>query len=46
MKEIAKETVKVLLTSMSILLLLGSGIAGIVNGIIMWLHFLNGDEFL
>lgn len=42
MKEIAKGV----LTSMSILLLLGSGIAGIVNGIIMWLHFLNGDEIL
>ena len=41
-----KEIAKVVLTSMSILLLLGSGVATVVNGIIFWLRFFNGDEVL
>ena len=41
-----KELAKTVLTCMGVLLMIGSGIAGIVNGIIMWLHFLNGDEIL
>ena len=41
-----KEIAKVVLTSMSILLLLGSGVATVVNEIILWLRFFNGDEVL
>ena len=41
-----KELAKIVLTCMGVLLMIGSGIAGTVNGIIMWLHFLNGDEIL
>lgn len=41
-----KELAKTVLTCMGVLLMIGSGIAGTINGIIMWLHFLNGDEIL
>lgn len=41
-----KEIAKALLKSMSIMLLLGSGVATVVNGVILWLHFFNGDEVL
>lgn len=41
-----KKIAKVVLTSMSILLLLGSGVATVINGIILWLRLFNGDEVL
>ena len=41
-----KELAKTVLTCMGVLLMIGSGIAGTVNGIIMWLRFFNGDEVL
>lgn len=41
-----KELAKIVLTCMSILLMIGSGVAGVVNGIVLWSHFLSGDEIL
>lgn len=41
-----KELAKIVLTCMGVLLTIGSGIAGTINGIIMLLHILNGDEIL
>lgn len=42
MKEIAKNV----LTSMSVLLMIGSGLACVVNGILMWLRYISGDEIV
>lgn len=41
-----KEIAKVVLTCTSILLIIGSGVAGVVNGIFLWMHFLSGDKDL
>lgn len=41
-----KEIAKIVLTIMSIILIIGIGVANVVDGVVMWFHLISGDEIV